>query len=112
MRDGQPKEDVFKVRLVVHHLKLNCTNEADIQSALTEISTCYPCDRVWFDEPQQILHLAYDTSKLNEKGIRAMLLKHHIEINHDWWTHSRPGYDNLVAQGRKEKEKEKEKEKH
>lgn len=105
MRDGQPKETVLEVNLVVHHLKLNRTNEADLQSALTEISTCYPCDKVCFDVQQQILHLAYDTSKLNEEGIRALLLKHHIEVNHDWWTHSRPGYDDLVAKGKAEKEK-------
>lgn len=105
MRDGQPKETGLEVNLVVHHLKLNRTNEADIQSALTEISTCYPCDKVCFDAQQQILHLAYDTSKLNEEGIRALLLKHNIDVNHDWWTHSRPGYDDLVAKDKAEKEK-------
>ncbi len=105
MCDDERKESELEVNLVVHHLKLNCTNMADIQSALTEIATCYPCDKVCFDAQQQILQIAYDTSRLNEAGIPALLLKHHIEVNHDWWTHSRQGYDNLIGRDKEEKGK-------
>ncbi|WP_461481376.1 cation transporter [Porticoccus sp.] len=105
MGDRQPKQPVLEVNLVVHHLKLNCPDLADVQSALTEIATCYPCDKVCFDEQQQTLQIAYDTSKLNEAGILELLLKHHIEVNHDWWTHSRQGYDHLIGRDREEKSK-------
>ena len=86
--------------LVVHHLKLEFQDKADVEEALSDIASRFPFDDVCFDEPEHVLNLAYDASRLDTRGLFALLKKHHLVVSRDWWTHSRQGYEVVIARRR------------
>lgn len=98
MNPGTMRPDADQDNLVIHHLRLGQVTKANIEGALNEIRATFPLDRACFDDKEQVLNLAYNASRINVQGIDTLLHKHHLKIIHDWWTHSREGYDCLLAQ--------------
>jgi hypothetical protein len=93
---------VSDVNLVSRHLKLEPSNQQDLQSAIAEIDQLYGLDKVSFDASKRMLHLAYDASRLCIEGIEKILTRHSVEISHGRWNRFKEDHYRYVDQNIKD----------
>lgn len=98
MSDQKHRLGVSEVNLVVRHLKLENVSDETMANIVEEIDKLYGLDSVTYEEKPQILHLAYDASRLNIDGFEELLHQHGVEVSHDWWTRFKEGYYRFVDQ--------------
>lgn len=93
---------VSDVNLVSRHLKLEPSNQQDLQSAIAEIDQLYGLDKVSFDASKRMLNLAYDASRLCIEGIEKILARNSVEISHGWWNRFKEEHYRFVDQNIKD----------
>jgi len=86
MTTKQLRSGVSLANRVVRNLKLNTRARQDVSGALREVDELFGMDEVSFDEKKNVLHLAYDASRISIQGIEAILSSHDIALSDDWWT--------------------------
>jgi len=91
MTNKQLRQGVSSANRVVRKLKLNTRPGQDVSEALREIDELPGMDEVSVDsktgnEKKNVLHLAYDASRISIQGIEAILSSHDIALSDDWWT--------------------------
>jgi uncharacterized protein YpuA (DUF1002 family) len=92
------RRGVSEVNLVVRKLKLERATSETMAKVVDEIDQLYGLDSVFYEEKPQILHLAYDASRLNIDGFEKLLHRYSVEVSHDWWTRLKEGYYRFVDQ--------------
>ncbi len=93
---------VSETDLVKRHLKIDISEDADIDSAITEIDQLYGLDEVSYDEKKHVLHIAYDGKRVCLDCIDEALNKNGADISHDWWTHIKEEYYRFIDQNIKD----------
>ncbi|MBR9910228.1 MAG: hypothetical protein GYB33_07740 [Gammaproteobacteria bacterium] len=61
-----------------------------------EIDKLYGLDDVSFAEQSQELKLVYNASRLCLDKSEVVLVKHYLDISHDWWAQSKEGYYKFI----------------
>ena len=98
MNKTEHRDGVSEANLVIRHLKLNQVTSQKINRVTTEIDSLYGLDSVSYDQKSKVISLAYDATRISIDGIEELLLKHELEVAHDWWTHFKEGYYRFVDQ--------------
>ncbi|MDX5377556.1 MAG: cation transporter [Halomonas sp.] len=93
---------VSEINLVTRHLKLEPNDEVAIRAAVADIDQLYGLDGVSFDEKKWRLDLAYDASRVCLDCVEDILMKHAVEISHDWWTRFKEEHYRFVDQNVKD----------
>jgi len=93
---------VTEVNLVIRKLKLEPSNQQDLQSAIAEIDQLFGLDKVSYDDRKRMLHLAYDASRLCIEGIEKILTRHSIRISQGWWNRYKRDHYRFVDQNIKD----------
>ena len=93
---------VSEINLVTRHLKLEPNDEVAIRAAVADIDQLYGLYGVSFDEKKWRLDLAYDASRVCLDCVEDILMKHAVEISHDWWTRFKEEHYRFVDQNVKD----------
>jgi hypothetical protein len=96
---------VSEVNLVKRHLKVQQTSEQQVCDAVAEIDQLYGIDTVSFDPESQRFLLEYDATRLCIDSLEQVLVKHGIEISHDWWSRFKEEYYRFVDQNIQDNQK-------
>ncbi|HSH49810.1 MAG TPA: cation transporter [Halomonas sp.] len=93
---------VREVTLVTRKLKLEPSDQQDLQSAIAEIDQLFGLDSVSFDDRKQMLRLAYDALRISIECIEEILTRYSIEISHGWWNRYKRDHYRFVDQNIKD----------
>lgn len=88
--------DVRENNLVVRNIRLSKVTDENRDALIAAIDHMFGLDEVSFNRKQRIIHLAYDGANLNLDGIENVIRKHGVDIQNDWWTHTKEGYYKFV----------------
>tara|TARA_R110001592_G_scaffold240432_1_gene500526 strand:+ start:8900 stop:9256 length:357 start_codon:yes stop_codon:yes gene_type:complete len=102
MKKSEHRLGVSETNLVDRHLKLVDVDTQCIALAISEIDEIYGIDEVSFDERSEVLNVAYDASRTCIDCIEDILVKHRVEVSHDWWTRFKEGHYRFVDQNVKD----------
>lgn len=87
---------VSEINLVERHLKVLKATDEQACAAVDEMDQLYGMDEVSFDPENNEFILAYDATRLCIDSLEKVIMKHDIEISHDWWSKFKEGYYRFV----------------
>ncbi|RKQ95385.1 hypothetical protein C7446_3287 [Kushneria sinocarnis] len=93
---------ISSVNLVTRHLRLEPNDPEKLQAAIAEVDQLRGVDSVSFNEEKKRLDFVYDASRLCIDCVEEILIKHEVEVSHDWWTRFRQEHYRFVDQNMKD----------
>ena len=102
MSDFDHRVGVSEANLVIRNLRLSNVNDGNREALMEEIDQLFGIDEAVFNTEEKSIYLAYDALNLNLDGIEDVIRKHGVDINDDWWTHTKEEYYKFVDQNIKD----------
>ena len=96
---------VEEVNLVKRNLRVVEPDEQSMLHAVEDIDKIYGLDEVSFDDNHQVLHVAYDASRICLDCVEEVLDQYKIEIDSGWWMHFKEEYYRFVDENIKDNAK-------
>ena len=102
MSDFDHRVGVSEANLVIRNLRLSNVNDGNREALMEEIDQLFGIDEAVFNTEEKSIYLAYDALNLNLDRIEDVIRKHGVDINDDWWTHTKEEYYKFVDQNIKD----------
>lgn len=102
MSDFDHRVGVSEANLVIRNLRLSNVNDGNREALMEEIDELFGIDEAVYNTEEKSIYLAYDALNLNLDGIEDVIRKHGVDINDDWWTHTKEEYYKFVDQNIKD----------
>jgi hypothetical protein len=102
MSDFDHRVGVSEANLVIRNLRLSNVNDGNREALMEEIDQLFGIDEAVYNTEEKSIYLAYDALNLNLDGIEDVIRKHGVDINDDWWTHTKEEYYKFVDQNIKD----------
>lgn len=83
---------VSEANLVKRRIKIEPSQRTNLRPAIEEIDQIFGLESVSFNERKHVLETAYDATRVGIDSILEILVKHGVEVSHDWWARVKTGY--------------------